>query len=55
MCNLVSQDISEVEKVINIQDFIEQSNNYIDLGILMKHAQQLNIWDAFRKKLYDHM
>lgn len=47
--DLVSKDTPEVDKVITIQDFIENCNTYVDLGILMKFVQKENIWDAFRR------
>lgn len=58
--DLVTNDVPEVEKVINIQEFIESSSDYIDIGTLGKYVQKINMWDAFRRnmmyfiKLVDH-
>lgn len=49
--DLVNQDISEVEKVVNIQDFIDNCNDFIDLGILGRYVQKINMWDAFRRNM----
>ena len=49
--DLVTKDIPEVEKVMNIQEFIESCNDYIDLGVLGKYVQKINMWDAFRRNM----
>lgn len=49
--DLVTKDVPEVEKVISIQEYIESCNDYIDLGILGKYVQKINMWDAFRRNM----
>ena len=49
--DLVTKDIPEVDKVISIQDFIENSHDYIDLAILGRYVQKINKWDAFRRNM----
>lgn len=47
--DLVSKDIPEVDKIISLQNFVENSLDFVNLGILMNYAQKENIWDAFRR------
>lgn len=47
--DLVTNDITEVEKVINIQEFIENQSEFIDMPVLGKYVQKINMWDAFRR------
>ncbi len=47
--DLVSRDIPEVEKVITIQEFIENFPDFIKISVLSKYAQKHNMWDAFRR------
>lgn len=49
--NLISEDIPEVKRVEQIQDIIEGYSGYLELGILGKTVQKMNIWDAFRRNL----
>ncbi len=48
---LVLNEIEEVDKVISIQEFIDQAEDYIDLGVLGKYVQKINYWDAFRRNM----
>ena len=49
--NLLSDDISEVEKVINIQDYIDNFPDTIKWSVLAKYVQKINQWDAFRRNM----
>lgn len=49
--DLVSEEISEVDKVVSIQDYIESINDYIDLAVLGRYVQKINMWDAFRRNM----
>lgn len=49
--DLVSDDISEVQKVSDIQDYIESFQDFIDLGVLGRYVQKINMWDAFRRNM----
>ena len=49
--DLVSKEITETEKVISIQDYIESFNDYIDFGVLGRYVQKINMWDAFRRNM----
>lgn len=49
--DLVSKETSETEKVINIQDYIEQATDYVDLAFLGRYVQKINMWDAFRRNM----
>ncbi len=46
---LVTKDVLEVEKVITIQEFIENFPDFIKISVLSKYAQKHNMWDAFRR------
>ncbi len=48
---LVLNEIEEVDKVISIQEFIDDAEDYIDLGVLGKYVQKINYWDAFRRNM----
>ena len=47
--DLVTKDVPEVDKVISIQQFIEEHNDYIKISVLSKYVQKINVWDAFRR------
>ena len=47
--DLVSKDTPEVDKVISIQQFIEEYNDYIKISFLSKYVQKINVWDTFRR------
>lgn len=49
--DLVSKEVSEVDKVISIQDYIDSSELYIDFAILGRYVQRINMWDAFRRNM----
>lgn len=49
--DLVSEDTSEVQKVSDIQDYIESFDDYVDLAILGRYVQKINMWDAFRRNM----
>lgn len=49
--DLVTEDISESEKVMSIQDFIDSAPDYVDIGILGKYVLKINMWDAFRRNI----
>ena len=48
---LVTEQISEVQKVITIQDYIEKKTSYVSWSELGKFAQENDFWDAFRRNL----
>lgn len=47
--DLVTKDVPEVEKVMNIQEFILNYNDFIKFNVLGKYVQSINKWDAFRR------
>ncbi len=46
---LISEDIPEGEKVMNIQDYIINFDGFIRWDVLGKYVQKVNMWDAFRR------
>ena len=49
--DLICEDISEVDKVIDIQSFIESYYGFLSISILGKYVQKINKWDAFRRNM----
>ena len=47
----ISDDTSEVEKVISIQEYIESYPDNIKWSILARYVQKINMWDAFRRNM----
>lgn len=47
--DLVIKEVPEVDKVIEIQDFIDSHEDYIDISILTRYVQKINKWDAYRR------
>lgn len=49
--DLVSEEIPEVDKVISIQDYIDNSKGIVTLAQLGRYVQSINKWDAFRRNM----
>lgn len=47
--DMVTKDTPEVEKVISIQEFINEFPDIIKWNVLMKYVQKINKWDTFRR------
>ena len=49
--DLVTKDVPEVDKVVDIQNYIESFPDIIEFGILGRYVQKMNLWDAFRRNI----
>ena len=49
--DLVSHDVPEVDKVISLQDYIDNYDSLLTMSMLGRYAQKINEWDAFRRNI----
>lgn len=47
--DMVTKDTPEIEKVISIQEFIDNFPDIIKWSVLSKYVQKINKWDTFRR------
>lgn len=49
--DLIRKEEPEVDKVESIEEFIVNTNDYIDWVILGRYVRKKNLWDAFRRNM----